>query len=292
MRFFSRRRVKLMMAAGLTGVAYLGSQAAYADPATIATDAADDQPLRTQFEPTFTTGLFSSSRATLLGDAFGLRTALGRYGVTVAVTETSEVFGNVSGGTRQGADYIGLTTGTMQVDTLKAFGLAGGLVNVSAFQIHGTSLSTKNLGGVLQTVSGIQASRATRLWEAWYQQTFLDGKFDVKVGQQSADQEFITSTGSSLFINTMMGWPAGAVLRPICRRPGLPSVVARGTPTRTDHAQADGVARSLQRQPTWRVLQRCVADARHRGGGATLQSEHRGARLRRAPICGEPACRR
>jgi len=41
----------------------------------------------------------------------------------------------------------------------------------------------------------------------WYQQAFLGGKFDVKIGQQSLDQEFYTSQGSSLFINTMMGWP-------------------------------------------------------------------------------------
>jgi len=30
---------------------------------------------------------------------------------------------------------------------------------------------------------------------------------DVKIGQQSLDQEFMTSAGSALFLNTMMGWP-------------------------------------------------------------------------------------
>lgn len=90
-------------------------------------------------EPSFATGLFSSSRTTLLGDAGGLRTLLGKYGITLSVTEQSEIFGNATGGTRQGAYYDGLTTGTLQLDTQKGFGWTGGLFNVSAFQIHGQS---------------------------------------------------------------------------------------------------------------------------------------------------------
>jgi porin len=172
--------------------------AAWADPLPVAEDNAS--------EPTFTTGLFSSSRSALLGDLGRFRTVIGKYGLTLGITETSEIFGNVTGGVRQGADYDGLTTAILQLDTLKAFGLAGGLVNISAFQIHGTNLSAKNLLA-LQTVSGIEANRSSRLWEVWYQQAFSDGRFDIKVGQQSADQEFITSINSALFANTMMGWP-------------------------------------------------------------------------------------
>jgi porin len=41
----------------------------------------------------------------------------------------------------------------------------------------------------------------------WYQQSFLDRRVDVKVGQQSIDQEFMTSQYSALFVNTMFGWP-------------------------------------------------------------------------------------
>ncbi|MEO9190517.1 MAG: carbohydrate porin, partial [Acetobacteraceae bacterium] len=41
----------------------------------------------------------------------------------------------------------------------------------------------------------------------WYQQAFLGGRMDVKIGQQSLDQEFMLSQGSSLFLNTVMGWP-------------------------------------------------------------------------------------
>ena len=158
------------------------------------------------FEPGFTTGLFSSSRSNLLGDIYGVRPLLNEYGVSLGLQETSEVFGNVTGGVHRGAAYDGLTQMSLGIDLGKAIGLEGGIFNVSAFQIHGRNLSADNLY-TLQTASGIEAQRATRLWELWYQQSFLGGKADIKVGQQSLDQEFYGSAYSGLFINTMMGWP-------------------------------------------------------------------------------------
>ena len=159
-----------------------------------------------QSEPGFWTSLFAPSRSNLLGDIGGLRTQLGNYGISLGLQETSEVFGNVTGGKHRGADYDGLTQMNLGLDTLKAFGWEGGTFTISAFQIHGRSISADNLGN-LQTASGIEAERATRLWEAWYQQSFLEGALDVKVGQQSIDQEFIVSEYAGTFINTAFGWP-------------------------------------------------------------------------------------
>jgi porin len=147
------------------------------------------------------------TRQNLLGDIGGLRPWLGKYGVTFGLAETSEVLGNVRGGLARGATYDGLTTAALTVDTQKAIGLPGGTFNVSALQIHGRNLSQHNLG-TLNTASGIEADDATRLWELWYQQSFADRRFDVKIGQQSVDQEFIVSQYASTFINTMFGWPA------------------------------------------------------------------------------------
>jgi porin len=143
----------------------------------------------------------------LLGDMWGLRTMLSRYGMSFAVQETSEVFGNVRGGLKQGFDYDGLTQVVLQLDTQRAFGWYGGAFNASALQIHGRNLSDDNLA-TLQTASGIEADRATRLWELWYQQKFLEeDRLDVRIGQQSLDQEFMVSQNASYFVNTMFGWP-------------------------------------------------------------------------------------
>ncbi len=142
----------------------------------------------------------------LFGDMWGLRPFLSQYGLTLTIQEQSEILGNVSGGVRQGFAYEGLTTATVQMDTQRAFGWAGGLLNVSGLQIHGTNLSADNLLS-LQTASGIEADRSTRLWELWYQQEFLDGKLYVRIGQESLDQEFMVSQNAGYFINTMFGWP-------------------------------------------------------------------------------------
>jgi porin len=145
-------------------------------------------------------------RQTLLGDMGGLRPWLQQYGATLSITETSEILGNLTGGIRRGFEYDGLTTMTFQLDTARAFGWDGGTFNASALQIHGRNLSVDNLLS-LQTASGIEAERTTRLWELWYQQKFWNGDVDVKIGQQSLDQEFMTSTNALLFVNTMFGWP-------------------------------------------------------------------------------------
>jgi porin len=143
----------------------------------------------------------------MLGDMWGLRTELSKYGISFALQETSEVLGNLTGGARQGAAYDGLTQMLLQLDTRRAFGWYGGTFNVSALQIHGTNLSSNNLLS-LQTASGIEADRATRLWELWYDQKFLEeDRLDIRLGQQSLDQEFMVSQNASYFVNTMFGWP-------------------------------------------------------------------------------------
>ena len=145
------------------------------------------------------------SRDTLLDDAGGLRTRLSRAGLSLGLQDFNEVFGNVSGGVRTGAAYSGLTMLSIGLDTKAAFGWEGGIFNASLFNIRGRGLSADNLLA-LQTVSGIVAVPTTRLWELWFQQSFGE-RFDVKLGQQSLDVEFMTSQGSSVFLNTMMGWP-------------------------------------------------------------------------------------
>ncbi|TCW79650.1 carbohydrate porin [Burkholderia sp. SRS-46] len=145
-------------------------------------------------------------RSNLLGNMGGVRDMLGDRGITLNLQETSEYLTNTSGGTKRGGAYQGLTQFGVNVDTGKAIGLPGGTFNVSGLQIHGTSLTQRNLQ-TLQTATGIEANSTTRLWELWYQQVLLDGKVDVKVGQQSIDQEFMVSQYAATFMNATFGWP-------------------------------------------------------------------------------------
>jgi porin len=155
--------------------------------------------------PNFLGGLSRSSN--LLGDMGGARTEMAKYGFSLSIAETSEGLGNVTGGAGRGFDYDGLTVMSLQMDTQRAFDLHGGLFDISGLQLHGRNLSTDHLL-TLQTASGIESDRSTRLWEFWYQQKFLDeDRLDIKIGQQSLDQEFMVAQGGLYFVNTMFGWP-------------------------------------------------------------------------------------
>ncbi len=145
-------------------------------------------------------------RSNLLDDPGGLRSALGEHGISLGLTETSEVLGNFTGGLRRGAIYEGATELGLGVDMEKAVGLKGGIFNVTAYQIHGRGLTLNDVED-LNTISSIEADRATRLFELWYQQSFADGAVDVRVGQMAAGQEFALSEYAGVFINSSFGWP-------------------------------------------------------------------------------------
>jgi porin len=206
---FMRRRVTYRdLLAGISSVALLaapGPGRAAPPPLSVPINADQTNPDAGQGTTVFLGNLQRTNF--LLGDLFGLRTQLARIGISLAIQETSEVLGNATGGGRQGAAYDGLTQAIMQLDTQRAFGWYGGLFNISALQIHGRNLSADNLL-TLQTSSGIEADRATRLWEMWYDQKFLaEDRLDIKIGQQSLDQEFMVNPNGAYFVNTMFGWP-------------------------------------------------------------------------------------
>lgn len=144
--------------------------------------------------------------AALFGDLWGARSLLARYGMTLNIANTWEVLGNATGGTGRALVPEGLTTATLQMDTQRALGWYGGLFNASALWIYGGNLSEHYLQ-TLQTASGIEADPTVRLWELWYQQKLFEDRVDVKVGQQSLDQEFMVTQNGSYFVNTMFGWP-------------------------------------------------------------------------------------
>ncbi len=152
----------------------------------------------------------------LLGDMWGLRPWLYKHGVTFNLQDVEELWGNTTGGAPSandvgsgsgtGPSYDAVTAPTLTVDLEKLFGLKGGLFNVSALQTRGRSISQDHLYNY-NPISGFEADRSTRLFELWYQQSFLNGKLDVKIGQQDLDTEFLISDYGSLYLNSNFGWP-------------------------------------------------------------------------------------
>jgi porin len=108
-------------------------------------------------------------------DNFGnVRSTLDKYGISLGLQSTDEVFGNPNGGRAQGATFDGQTALGLGIDLEKATDLKGGIFNVGAFQNCGHGISASNIDN-LSLVSNIEATRSARLYELWYQQSFFGG---------------------------------------------------------------------------------------------------------------------
>lgn len=138
------------------------------------------------------------------GDWGGTRTALSDKGLDITIGYSAEVFGNVSGGFRQGAAFNGLLELGLDVDFEKLAGIKGLTAHINGFLPSGESFSG-SYGGDFGTVSNIEFYNSARIFEAWLQQDFLDGKISIRAGSLALDEEFAGSDYASLFLNSSFG---------------------------------------------------------------------------------------
>ncbi len=144
-------------------------------------------------------------RDTMFGDVFGWRNQVSNYGLEFNPVYTGEVFGNTSGGFKQGTVYDHSLNLPVTIYTDKiANWWEGGTIHANALWIAGRSLSTDKVGDI-SGISNISGYDTIRLQEFWYQQTFWSMRASLKVGLIAADSEFFTSDTASLFINGTFG---------------------------------------------------------------------------------------
>jgi porin len=129
----------------------------------------------------------------LLGDWGGLRTRLYQQGVDFQVGYTTEVAGNTQGGDRhlvRNADQFNLGT-TLDLD--KLLGLSNARFQVTITERNGKNLSNDANLDTLQQVQEIFGRGQTWYWtQFWYDQTFLDGTLDLKLGRLGVGEDFMS----------------------------------------------------------------------------------------------------
>lgn len=125
-------------------------------------------------------------------------------GVKFSLNATTEIFGNLSGGTERAAIWESLLVAGMEVDLEKAAGLRGLRLTVSGLYAAGPSLTNEAVHD-FNTLSNIDAFDSVRLYEAWLEQEFWDGTFSIRLGQILADAEFFVSDYGALFVNSSFG---------------------------------------------------------------------------------------
>ncbi len=148
-------------------------------------------------------------RNQVTGHWLGVRPVLSDHGVEIFGGYTAEVWGNTTGGLKTGSVYTGLLDFGASVDLDKAVGWKGASVSTTWLWLSGRDASEDLVGNFL-TISNLAGFNTLRMSELWFQQNLLDDKISLRVGQLSADSEFIISDYSGLFINGTFGWPAFA----------------------------------------------------------------------------------
>ena len=67
--------------------------------------------------------------------------------------------------------------------------------------------ASEDLAGNFLTISNIAGFNTLRMMELWFQQNLLEDKISLRLGQLTADSEFVISEYAGTFINATFGWP-------------------------------------------------------------------------------------
>jgi len=132
---------------------------------------------------------------------------LANKGLNFGLTYIGDNIANVSGGVARGGIHFGRFDFSVDADLEKLFGWTGGRIYANALEIYGRGLS-RNYVQNLATISEIEALPDRRLYNAYFEQNFFNGRLNIRAGQQAADVEFFDSQTDDLFINGTFGWPA------------------------------------------------------------------------------------
>lgn len=140
-------------------------------------------------------------------DWYGRRPALTDRGIEVFGNYSAEVWGNTMGGQKTGTVYTGLLNFGVGVDLEKAVGWEGASLSTTWSWLSGRDASEDLVGNFL-TISNIAGFNTLRMFDLWFQQNLLEDRLSIRLGQLSADSEFLISDYSGLLINGTFGWPA------------------------------------------------------------------------------------
>ena len=137
------------------------------------------------------------------GDWLGIRPKLEDHGITFNVTYFNGDYLNLGGGLKSHSSLhdLGLIDAAVNLDT-KKLGLWNGGKFVFRFQEkHGLGLSPSYIGDY-QGIETNDAPRFNQFNEYYYQQSFFNDHFKVKIGRQDANTDFCALASGQNFANT------------------------------------------------------------------------------------------
>jgi porin len=131
----------------------------------------------------------------LLGDLWGVRTYLAKQGIYLLLDFTSEFAANPSGGITQGATFANQVGLELDIDWQRRAGITGLSTHVIFVSRSGYSdslLIGDNIAPV-QEIYGASGNVLVHLVSAYAEQTLLDKRLDIAIGQMNVENDFASS---------------------------------------------------------------------------------------------------
>lgn len=141
----------------------------------------------------------------LFGGWAGLRTSMEERGISAEAVFTADFLYNTHGGVDEDGTALVNFDLIFELDTQRAGWWGNGtfLLYVLSNWNHGGFMT--DIVGDLQTTSNIEAVEAVRLYEAWYEHQFIDGRLSLLGGLHDFNSEFDVLEYASLFTNSSFG---------------------------------------------------------------------------------------
>jgi porin len=148
----------------------------------------------------------------LLGDWGGLRTSLHDQGYDFQLGYVSESVNNWTGGTQRRIDDSGQFQLGTTLDLQHIFGLPDATFQVTIVERNGRNLSADANLGALQLVNEVYGrGDVFRLTQFWYDQKFLNGGLDVKLGRLTVGEDFFAFSCDFINLSFCGGQPGNIV---------------------------------------------------------------------------------
>jgi porin len=146
---------------------------------------------------------------TVFGTWGGLRSSLHDEGIDLGIEYKSETASNVRGGPKTGVRYTDQWAFGARLDLQKLLGLYQAQFQISITDRNGRNLSSDLHLNTLQLVQEVFGRGQTwRITQFWYDQAYLDGALDWKIGRLTVGEDF--ASFSCEFMNlTFCGSPPG-----------------------------------------------------------------------------------
>lgn len=145
-------------------------------------------------------------RDRLTGGWWGVRGDLDEAGVAINGEYTAELSGVTDGGLRRRFSFRNILTLDAELDLGTILGVHGGTAFVQYLSVNPERGGSEDAGD-LQGYSNIEnAKHLDALYEAWYEQTFAEGKLRFKVGKVDANSEFAALEAAGGFANSSAGF--------------------------------------------------------------------------------------